>query len=115
MTVRELIDLMDEKEDICIEDLEKPVDDMELYCGATGELKQDDPIVDMEIIGIVAVNDLLCACVRKTTKHHWEKYGNKRTCSKCNFSYFTGDDGFYHCPECGAKMKEKKDEQRKVP
>ena len=93
MTVHELIDLMDEKEDICIEDLEKPVDDMELYCGATGELKQDDPIVDMEIIGIVAINDLLCACVRKATKHHWEKYGNKRTCSKCNFSYFTDRRG----------------------
>ena len=106
MTVHELIDLMDEKEDIYIEDLEKPVDDMELYCGATGELKQDNPIVDMEIIGIVAVKDLICACVRKATKQHWKKYGNKRTCSKCNFSYFTGDEGFNYCPECGAKMKE---------
>lgn len=73
MTVRELIDLMDEKDDICIEDLEKPVDDMELYCGCTGDLKQDDPIMDMEIIGIVTVNDLLCTCVRNATKHHWEK------------------------------------------
>lgn len=106
MTVRELIDLMDEKENICIEDLEKPVNDMELYCGPVCGLKNDNPIFDMEVIGVVAVDDLLCACVRKATKHHWEKYGNKRTCSKCNFSYFTGDDGFNYCPECGAKMKE---------
>lgn len=69
MTVRELINLMDEKENICIEDLEKPVFDMELYCGKTGDLKQDNPIMDMEIIGIVAVNDLLCAGIRKNTKH----------------------------------------------
>lgn len=60
----------------------------------------------MEVIGIVAVNDLICAAVREATKYHWEKYGNKRTCSKCNFSYFTGDDGFKYCPDCGAKMKE---------
>lgn len=75
MTVRELINLMDEKENICIEDLEKPVFDMELYCGKTGDLKQDNPIMDMEIIGIVAVNDLICAAVREATKYHWEKYG----------------------------------------
>lgn len=108
MTVRELIDLMTEEEDICIEDLEKPVDDMELYCGSAGDLKQDDPIMDMEIIGIVAVNDLLCACVRKAAKHYWEKYGNKRTCSKCNYSYWGNNDEFNYCPDCGAKMKEVK-------
>lgn len=45
MTVRELINLMDEKDNICIEDLEKPVFVMELYCGAVGALKQDDPIM----------------------------------------------------------------------
>lgn len=73
MTVRELIDLMDEKENICIEDIEKSVDDMELYCGSVDGLQQDNPIMDMEIIGIVPVNDLLCAGVRNATKHHWEK------------------------------------------
>lgn len=107
MTIHELINLMDENEKICIDDLEeKNVFNTELYCGAVGELKQDNPIMDMEIIGIVAVNDLISACVRKATRHYWEKYGNKRTCSKWNFSYFTGDDGFNHCPDCGAKMKE---------
>lgn len=115
MTIRELIDLMTEKENICIEDIEKPVDDMELYCGSVDDLKQDNPIMNMEVIGIVAVNNLICVGVCEATKHQWEKYGNKRTCSKCNFSYFTSDEGFNYCPECGAKMKEKKDEQRKMP
>lgn len=110
MTVRELINLMDEKENICIEDIDTSIEDMELYCGLVDDLKQNNPIMDMEIIGIVAVNDLLCACVRNTAKHHWEKYGNKKTCSKCNFTYFSSDDGFKYCPECGTKMKERKDE-----
>lgn len=42
---------------------------------------------------------------RKHNKGNWEKYGNKRTCSKCNFTYFTGDDGFKYCPECGVKVR----------
>lgn len=105
MTVHELIDLIDEKENICIEDIDKLIDDAELYCGSSGDLKENSPIMNMKIIGIVAINDLLCACVRKTTKHYWEKYGNKRTCSKCNFTYFTGDDGFKYCPECGVKVR----------
>ena len=69
MKISELIDLMDEKKHICIEDLDKQVDDMELYCGAVGDLKQNDPIMDMEVIGIVAINDLICAGVRKTSMH----------------------------------------------
>ena len=67
MKVREFVDLMNEKENICIEDLDKTVDDIELYCGAVGELKQDDPIMNMEVIGIVAINDLIYAAVRKAT------------------------------------------------
>lgn len=68
MTVRELIDLMDEKESICIEDIDKQIDVMELYCGKASDLKQDNPIMDMEIIGIVAVNDLICAAVTSKEK-----------------------------------------------
>lgn len=69
MTIRELIDLMDEKENICIDDLEeKDVFNTELYCGAAGNLKQDDPIMNMEVIGIVAVNDLICAAVASKEK-----------------------------------------------
>ena len=69
MIVRELIDLMDKKESICIEDLEeKNVFNTELYCGAVGYLKQDNPIMDMEVIGIVAVNDLICAAVTSKEK-----------------------------------------------
>lgn len=65
MTVRELIDLMDEKENICIEDIDKQIDVMELYCGKAGDLKHNNPIMNMEVIGIVAVNDLICAAARR--------------------------------------------------
>ena len=70
MTIRELIDLMDEPEHICIEDIDKQFDVMELYCDKAGNLKQDDPIMDMEVICIVAVNDLISAGVRKATNHY---------------------------------------------
>ena len=63
MKVRELIDLMDKKESICIEDINKQIDNMELFCGSVGDLKQDDQIMDMKVVGIVAVNDLICAAV----------------------------------------------------
>ena len=63
MTIRELINLMDKKESICIEDINKQIDNMELFCDSVGYLKQDNPIMDMEIVGIVAVNDLICAAV----------------------------------------------------
>lgn len=79
MTVSELIDLMSEEDEICIEDLEKPIDDMELFCGKVNHIKNDESILDLEVNGIVAVDDLIYACVRKVTKYHWEKYGNKIT------------------------------------
>ena len=40
MTIRELIELIDEERSICIEDFDKPIDVTELYCGAVGALMQ---------------------------------------------------------------------------
>lgn len=40
----------------------------------------------------------------------WLKYGNKRTCSQCEFTYFThvtNGGNFKYCPKCGAHMEVK--------
>lgn len=64
MRVSQLLKVMDKDEDICIEDYNKTIDDMELYCGAVRGIKKDDPINKMQVVAIVAINDLLCVCVR---------------------------------------------------
>ena len=35
----------------------------------------------------------------------WLKYGNKHTCSACGYNYWSNNDDFKYCPDCGAKMK----------
>lgn len=34
----------------------------------------------------------------------WEKHGNEKTCSLCQFIYYSNNDDFNYCPNCGAKM-----------
>ena len=35
----------------------------------------------------------------------WLKDNNKRECSVCAYIYYSNDDNFNYCPNCGAKMK----------
>ena len=35
----------------------------------------------------------------------WLKYGNKHTCSTCGYNYWSNNDDFKYCPDCGAIMK----------
>ena len=37
-------------------------------------------------------------------KGEWEKRGNKKTCSLCGFIYFSNNDNFKFCPNCGTRM-----------
>ena len=38
-------------------------------------------------------------------KHgEWKKRGNEKTCSVCKFIYYSNNDEWNHCPNCGAKM-----------
>lgn len=40
----------------------------------------------------------------------WQKSGNEKTCSVCKFIYYSNNDDFNYCPNCGAKMHgERKD------
>ena len=70
-----------------IEDGQKtldPVDDIILLQGAVGMIRSADVV---------------------EVKHScWEKSNNKRTCKACGFFYYTNNDYFNYCPNCGAKM-----------
>lgn len=68
MKVSQLLNVMDKDEQICIEDCDKTVDDMELYCGPVREIKKDDPINKMHVVAIVAINDLMCVGVQEPRK-----------------------------------------------
>ena len=35
----------------------------------------------------------------------WLKDNNKRVCSECAYIYYSNEDNFNYCPNCGAKMK----------
>lgn len=34
----------------------------------------------------------------------WQKQGNEKKCSLCEFIYYSNNDDFNFCPNCGAKM-----------
>ena len=42
---------------------------------------------------------------RKHSKGKWKKRGNEKTCSLCKFIYYSNNDEWNFCPNCGAKMK----------
>jgi hypothetical protein len=35
----------------------------------------------------------------------WLKHGNGKTCSLCEFTYYSNGNEWNFCPKCGAKMK----------
>ena len=35
-------------------------------------------------------------------KAHWIKKGNEKTCSGCGFIYYSNNDDWNYCPNCGA-------------
>jgi rubrerythrin len=34
----------------------------------------------------------------------WKKRGNEKKCSVCDFIYYSNNDEWTYCPNCGAKM-----------
>lgn len=41
----------------------------------------------------------------KRASAKWLKRSNEMTCSACKFIYYSNNDHFNYCPNCGAKMK----------
>ena len=41
----------------------------------------------------------------------WEKRDNEKKCSLCEFTYYSNNDYFNFCPNCGARMHRKRSEE----
>lgn len=46
-----------------------------------------------------------CPLYVERGRARWIRRGNEMTCSKCKFIYYSNNDDFNFCPNCGAKMK----------
>ena len=44
------------------------------------------------------------ADVEEVKHGKWMKKGNEKKCSVCNFIYYSNNDDWNYCPNCGAKM-----------
>lgn len=44
----------------------------------------------------------------KVKRAKWLKRQNEMTCSACKFIYYSNNDHFNYCPNCGARMEAKK-------
>ena len=38
-------------------------------------------------------------------KGRWRKHMNEKCCSVCRFIYYSNNDDFNYCPNCGTKME----------
>lgn len=57
-----------------------------------------------------------CVCIKTISEHlynagyrkqiegEWVKRGNEKTCSLCKFIYYSNNDEWNFCPNCGAHM-----------
>lgn len=53
------------------------------------------------------------AAEKPASKHgEWKKRGNEKKCSRCEFIYYSNNDEWSFCPNCGAKMDGERKEQR---
>lgn len=68
---------------------------MECDCIGTGEASCYE---------VKAANALYNAGYRKQSEGKWKKRGNEKTCSLCKFIYYSNNDEWNFCPNCGAKM-----------
>ena len=52
--------------------------------------------------------EISTADVAEVKHGHWIKRLNEKKCSVCNFIYYSNNDDFNYCANCGAKMDERK-------
>ena len=58
-----------------------------------------------DIILLASAVDLIPTADAVEVKHgKWRKRGNEKTCSICEFIYYSNNDEWNYCPNCGAKM-----------
>lgn len=51
-----------------------------------------------------SLKNVPAADVAEVKHGKWEKDGNGRTCSECEFKYYANGGLFNYCPKCGARM-----------
>ena len=62
--------------------------------------------VDKAIKGL---KNLPTADVVEVKHGKWQKRGNEKTCSVCKFIYYSNNDEWNYCPNCGAIMDGRKE------
>ena len=63
----------------------------------------NDPQASLDEL-INHIRSLPAADVVEVRHGKWSKRGNEKTCSECAFIYYSNNDDWNYCPNCGAKM-----------
>jgi rRNA maturation endonuclease Nob1 len=53
------------------------------------------------------------ADVVEVRRGKWIKRGNEKKCSECKFIYYSNNDEWNFCPNCGADMRGKNDNTKR--
>lgn len=91
---------------------------IERLCKVRGNIVLcDEPVVDVEMPARQWMGDGVALYpldgVPKS-EGEWRKRGNEKTCSLCKFIYYSNNDEWNFCPNCGARMRGADNEQRKA-
>ena len=65
MRLSQLLHVMDKEHEISVDGFDAPVDKMQLFEGHVRDIKRDDPINKMHVVGVRAVNDVICVAVEE--------------------------------------------------
>ena len=65
MRISQLMHVMGKDERIVVDDYNAPIDNMTVYEGTVRGIKRDDPINQMHILSICAINDVVFAIAEK--------------------------------------------------
>lgn len=57
------------------------------------------------------IDDIPATDVVEVKHGEWKKRGNEKKCSRCEFIYYSNNDEWSFCPNCGAKMDGERKEQ----
>ena len=89
--------------------MNKRIEEMAKHCPFYEEgncllLEEDALECDMKCDMCTFMNTLYNAGYRKQIVGEWKKRGNEKTCSLCKFIYYSNNDDWNFCPNCGARM-----------
>lgn len=56
------------------------------------------------VVPVAEIDWMPAADVVEVRHGEWKKRGNEKKCSVCDFIYYSNNDEWTYCPNCGAKM-----------